>query len=219
MSHFRCAFVSGAAGLCVFLNSLHGELIFDDVHAVERNQDVLGGNALSQLFVNDFWGEPMASNHSHKSYRPITVLTFRGNHNVHGLDPMGYHMVNVVLHALVSAVAMPFYVRILHGDQSVAETASLLFALHPVHCEAVASVVGRAELLGACCFPAPSMQSSSEWCSEHQMFVSGRASFCTHTHVTHLYARLPVRRRSFRDAVCPCFAALGRRRSVMFRDY
>jgi hypothetical protein len=142
------ALVAGVAGICVFLNSLHGELIFDDVHAVERNQDVLGGNHLSQLFVNDFWGEPMASNSSHKSYRPVTVLTFRANYMVHGLDPFGYHVLNVVLHALVSGLAVPFYVRILHGDSSVAATAALLFAVHPVHCEAVASVVGRAELLG-----------------------------------------------------------------------
>lgn len=149
VSQFWGMFVPGAAGLFVFLNSLHGELVFDDVHAVERNKDVLGTNSLSQLFLNDFWGEPMASNSSHKSYRPITVLTLRANHMMHGLDPCGYHIVNLVLHSLVSALAVPFYVRLLHGDRIVAETAALLFALHPVHCEAVASVVGRAELLGA----------------------------------------------------------------------
>lgn len=71
----RGAVVAGAAGLCVFLNSLHGELVFDDVHAVERNQDVLGGTSLSQLFLNDFWGEPLASNSSHKSYRPLTTVS------------------------------------------------------------------------------------------------------------------------------------------------
>lgn len=39
---------------------------------------------------------------SHKSYRPLTVLTFWLNHRVHGLEPFGYHLVNVVLHTLVT---------------------------------------------------------------------------------------------------------------------
>ena len=40
--------------------------------------------------------------HSHKSYRPLTVLTFRLNYVLHGLRPVGFHLVNVVLHAAVS---------------------------------------------------------------------------------------------------------------------
>ena len=104
---WRGAFVAGAAGLCIFLNSLHGELIFDDLHAVIRNEDVRGGNPMARVWVDDFWGTPMASNSSHKSYRPITVLSFRANHWIHGLDPTGYHVVNVLLHAVVSAVAAP----------------------------------------------------------------------------------------------------------------
>jgi hypothetical protein len=71
----RGAAVAGVAGLCVFLNSLHGQLVFDDVHAVERNADVLGTTSVSQLFRNDFWGEQMASNSSHKSYRPLTIVS------------------------------------------------------------------------------------------------------------------------------------------------
>ncbi|GFV32854.1 transmembrane and TPR repeat-containing protein 3 [Trichonephila clavipes] len=39
--------------------------------------------------------------HSHKSYRPLTVLSFRLNYAVHGLEPMGYHFINIVLHAFV----------------------------------------------------------------------------------------------------------------------
>jgi hypothetical protein len=140
--------VAGVAGLCIFLNSLHGELIFDDVHAVQRNKDVLGGTTLSELFLNDFWGEPISSNSSHKSYRPFTVLTFRANHMIHGMHPTGYHFVNVAFHALVSALSERVY-TVLLKDSAVAETAALLFALHPVHCEAVASIVGRAEVFGA----------------------------------------------------------------------
>lgn len=52
------------------------EFVHDDIVAVVRNPDVFN-SPLSDLFSNDFWGAPMSSPASHKSYRPITVLTFR----------------------------------------------------------------------------------------------------------------------------------------------
>lgn len=39
---------------------------------------------------------------SHKSYRPLCVLTFRWNYLIHGLEPYGYHLVNILLHLVVS---------------------------------------------------------------------------------------------------------------------
>ena len=62
--------------LC-YLNSLNGEFVHDDIYAIKRNQDVTGRKPLLELFYNDFWGTSMISYKSHKSYRPLTVLTFR----------------------------------------------------------------------------------------------------------------------------------------------
>ncbi|XP_017489113.1 PREDICTED: transmembrane and TPR repeat-containing protein 3-like, partial [Rhagoletis zephyria] len=39
---------------------------------------------------------------SHKSYRPVSVFTFRLNYAVHGLRPFGYHLINVLLHVVVT---------------------------------------------------------------------------------------------------------------------
>jgi hypothetical protein len=63
--------------LSVYFNSLNGDFVHDDIPAIVRNQDVLGTNGLAQILVNDFWGTPMSHAASHKSYRPLTVLTFR----------------------------------------------------------------------------------------------------------------------------------------------
>ncbi len=38
---------------------------------------------------------------SHKSYRPLCVLTFRWNYMISQLEPMTYHLVNLLLHAFV----------------------------------------------------------------------------------------------------------------------
>ncbi|GIY52294.1 uncharacterized protein CDAR_172271 [Caerostris darwini] len=60
-----------------YLNSLTGDFVHDDLVAVVGNPDVVGRNPVAALFENDFWGRPMAHPASHKSYRPLTVLTFR----------------------------------------------------------------------------------------------------------------------------------------------
>jgi len=68
------------AGIVSFANSYNGEFVFDDAEALINNKDVhIGTDAvpLSDVFLHDFWGSQLASNTSHKSYRPLTVLTFR----------------------------------------------------------------------------------------------------------------------------------------------
>ena len=62
--------------LC-FGNSLYGEFVFDDSEAILSNDDLMPETPITDLFVHDFWGKKLALNTSHKSYRPLTVLTFR----------------------------------------------------------------------------------------------------------------------------------------------
>lgn len=60
-----------------YWNSLNGDFVHDDLPAIVQNPDVLGTTSIRQLFANDFWGRSMSDPESHKSYRPITTLTFR----------------------------------------------------------------------------------------------------------------------------------------------
>lgn len=62
--------------LC-YANSLHGELVHDDMWAVVNNPDVRAGSSVLNIFSNDFWGKKMWDNASHKSYRPLSILTFK----------------------------------------------------------------------------------------------------------------------------------------------
>lgn len=75
-SEGRYAVLLALCALC-FSNSLHGELVHDDVWAIVNNPDVRPGSSLRNIFTNDFWGKRMADNTSHKSYRPLCILTFR----------------------------------------------------------------------------------------------------------------------------------------------
>jgi tetratricopeptide (TPR) repeat protein len=85
-------------------------------------------------------------------FRPVTFSTFALDWKIGNGRPLGFHVVNLVLHA---AVTLLFYLLLQTALQSsrngnsVAFAAALLFAVHPIHTEAVASIVGRAELLAA----------------------------------------------------------------------
>ena len=63
------------ASLC-FANSYNGQFVFDDSVAIVNNADVKNA-ALTNLFYNDFWGTKLSHKQSHRSYRPLTILTFR----------------------------------------------------------------------------------------------------------------------------------------------
>ncbi|XP_064476888.1 protein O-mannosyl-transferase TMTC1-like [Ornithodoros turicata] len=145
------ALCAALLSLLCYLNSLDGDFVHDDMVAVVGNRDVTGEHALSALWVNDFWGRPMADPQSHKSYRPLTVLTFRANHYASGgLEVRGFHGVNVALHVACSVLVARVASEALGLTAGPSALSALLFAAHPVHTEAVSSIVGRAEVL--CCF-------------------------------------------------------------------
>ena len=56
---------------------MDGDLVHDDLSAIKYNRDVINSTSLRTLLTDDFWGTPLADPRSHKSYRPLTVLTFR----------------------------------------------------------------------------------------------------------------------------------------------
>lgn len=105
-------------------------------------------------------GQPWSQ---HNSFRPITTLTFRWNVAVHGMTVVGFHVVNLLMHAACSALVATVARRILREHSRLAPIlAGLLFALHPVHVEAVSNIVCRAELL-----------SGIFWCAAFLAYASG----------------------------------------------
>ena len=68
------------------------------------NKDVHGTTSLTELLLHDFWGQDITLSDSHKSYRPITTLTFRLNHALHGLDACGFHVGDVTYISLYKSL-------------------------------------------------------------------------------------------------------------------
>ncbi|RWS26690.1 transmembrane and TPR repeat-containing protein-like protein [Leptotrombidium deliense] len=137
--------------MITYSNSLWCDFVFDDISAVVANSDLRSNEtSFLDLFLHDFWGTAIGLELSHKSYRPLTVLTFRLNYSMHELDPFGYHLINLVLHTVVTLLFHYFSSKCLFKDEETAVISSVLFAVHPIHTEAVTGIVGRAELLAAC---------------------------------------------------------------------
>ncbi|XP_038050307.1 protein O-mannosyl-transferase TMTC4-like isoform X1 [Patiria miniata] len=166
------SFLVASLSLLCYLNSCYGDFVFDDTEAVLSNKDVKPETPIIEVLQDDFWGERITKNHSHKSYRPLTVLSFRLNYILSGgFHPFSFHLTNVVLHTIISVFSLRIF-SILLSDLSClhrrleaekfrrktfpAPRASLLCALlftaHPIHTESVAGVVGRADLLSAAFF-------------------------------------------------------------------
>ena len=87
---------TAAAVLC-YLNGLDGDFVHDDRYAIAENADVTGRAPIHRLFWDDFWGRPMCDNTSHKSYRPLTVLTFRWVRTVVGVFIYYFHTLYIKL--------------------------------------------------------------------------------------------------------------------------
>ena len=130
------ALLSALAGLLLYANTLDCGFCFDDQAVILDNPDLRPNVSWTNILADDFWGTPMSSSLSHGSYRPLCVATFRLNYLLHELQPMGYHLVNVLLHSAVCFL----YVQlcgVVFGEAWPALIAGLLFAVHPIHTEAV----------------------------------------------------------------------------------
>eukprot|EP00055_Hartaetosiga_balthica_P018228 m.130881 g.130881 ORF g.130881 m.130881 type:complete len:637 (+) comp9473_c2_seq1:91-2001(+) len=158
-------------GVAVYANSLNGDFVFDDMPAIKDNSDVNPETPWKNVFRNNFWGQQMGSGASqHYSYRPLTTLTFRWNVAYFGWDTFSFHAVNIILHAVASyLITLVAHVLIVGQQRAVTQKerknesngtsqtwmvagiAGVLFAIHPVHTEAVANIVCRAEIL-SCVF-------------------------------------------------------------------
>ncbi|RZF36725.1 hypothetical protein LSTR_LSTR005038 [Laodelphax striatellus] len=133
----------------IYHNTLDAGFVYDDSRAILSNPDVHGSTPWKGVWTNDFWGTPLTSSGSHGSYRPLCVLSFRATYWACGFKPWGYHALNILLHSLATGLVLKVGRRLLPCRG--ANAAGMLFAVHPIHSEAVAGIVGRADLL-ACVF-------------------------------------------------------------------
>ena len=133
-----------------FLPALHNGFVnWDDVQNFLENPYYrgLGWTQLKWMFTTLF----------PPPYQPLSWLTFGADYCLWGLDPMGYHLTNIALHAANAVLFFFIGVRILAAAQGLEENApglrwaaalaALLFAVHPLRVESVAWATERRDVL------------------------------------------------------------------------
>ena len=155
----------------VYGGSIHAPFIFDDEDGILNNPSImrlwpLVGDAEAPGPLN-------APSQRCISGRPLVNITLALNYRMGGLDPMGYHLVNVLLHAGSAMLLFALVRRSLRlayfagrfekAADPLALAVALLFALHPLGTEAVEYVTQRTELLMAFCYLATLYASLRYW--------------------------------------------------------
>lgn len=128
----------------LYAQSFYFDFTFDDFFQIVNNQVVADSSITLHSLLSPFTSATIPGD----LYRPLTLLSYRINYLVFGHSAASFHLVNVFLH-LANSLLVVRLARATGLSSGVAFAAGAVFAVHPIHIEAVASVIGRAELLSS----------------------------------------------------------------------
>jgi tetratricopeptide (TPR) repeat protein len=139
-----------------YLGTLGDDPVLDDGWAALDNPLVWRLGNAGRIFreLYGYAGDPSVRG----PYRPLTTLSYALDWAVHGRWTPGYHAVNLALHAAASLLVLALARRLFGAAAAAGQAArverpallaALLFAVHPCHVEAVATIFGRTEPLSA----------------------------------------------------------------------
>ena len=125
-----------------YANGMRNPFVPDDRHIIFRNFQPWQGWTAGDLFQRSLF----STSPSESAYfRPLTLLTFALNHSLAGKKPEGYRAVNLALHLSVTALSFLLLSSLM--GKWLAAFVALLFALHPVHVQAVTYISSRSDPL------------------------------------------------------------------------
>lgn len=132
-----------AVSIGVFLNSLHSGFVYDDIGVIEENYFIRSLQNIPRIFSKEYFhlsGE--------LSYRPVVTLSYFVDYAVWHLNPFGYHLTNVILHAINSILLYSLLAWLIRM-RSVALLSAVLFSIHPCVTEAVNAISYREDIFVA----------------------------------------------------------------------
>jgi len=141
MTARRIYLTVGLCAVVVYLGALWNQFALDDLPIIVVNPLVTHPSGLWRAFAAPYW-TPELGGHM---YRPLVIAGFALDALVDGT--VWFHAVNLLWHAGAAVAVAALARRWMETPGGL--VAGLLFAVHPVHVEAVANVVGRGELMAA----------------------------------------------------------------------
>ena len=126
----------------VYLPTLQNGFAYDDLPIIVLDERVTSFD-VQKILVQGYWQDTTSA-----LYRPLTTLSYAVDWKLSGGSAAWFHLSNAMWHGAVSCLLL-LLLRALGAPATPALLAGVLFAVHPVHVEAVANTVGRAELMAA----------------------------------------------------------------------
>ncbi|RMD85604.1 MAG: hypothetical protein D6815_01505, partial [Candidatus Dadabacteria bacterium] len=126
-----------------FANGLSGDFVWDDRFVLVKNL------AIRDLanFPSFFTDPHTASGNPHLVfYRPLRTAIYALAYHAWGLDPFGYHLINLLLH-MANVCLVLLVLEQLEVSAGVAAVTAGVFAVHPIVTEAVTNITGLTDVL------------------------------------------------------------------------
>jgi protein O-mannosyl-transferase len=152
--------VVGILALVAFSNSLGNQFVWDDHYSVEHNEAIRDPGNIPGFFMSSWAaeaGQERARSKNAGYWRPVAQVSYTVDYALSGLMPGWFHGVSVILHVIVSMLVLLLGWRLFPGPGSERVgviAAAALFAVHPVHSEAVCVITYRTDILAALFFMA-----------------------------------------------------------------
>jgi protein O-mannosyl-transferase len=122
----------------VFTPALNGRFVWDDHALLQSNEQIRHpGNLPAAFGIHAFAGVDARGDRFVEYYRPIWIAALTLGGSAWGANPLGFHLLSIALHVIVTWLVHLALLE-LAVDPTAALIGALVFAVHPVHAEAVA---------------------------------------------------------------------------------
>jgi protein O-mannosyl-transferase len=139
-----CALL-GLIAVVPYINTLWNGFVCDDDHQVLGNPYIRSFHFIRQILTTSVWSFKYSSQVTTNYYRPLMSLDYLLLYQTYGPLAYGFHLANVLTNAAVVIMLFAVTKRLFHS-RAIAVVTALIFALHPVHVEAVAWVAAITDL-------------------------------------------------------------------------
>ncbi len=127
--------------LAAYHNAVGCGFVLDDYHYILENRQITSWSALPSLLTAPYVSA------GQEFFRPLATADLLLDKLIFGLRPWGFHLHNVLWHVAACVALLALLQKVV--ERPAALVAALLYAVHPVHTEAVTGIVGRTELMAA----------------------------------------------------------------------
>ena len=132
-----------------YANATKGSFVYDDEYQIVKNPLIKPGGNIVQAFSSDVWQFRSGSGETRSNYwRPLFVGWLALNYRLFGLNPTGWHLMNILLHCLATLLGYRLLLSML-ASPTAAAIATWIFAVHPAHIQSITWISGSTDLLMA----------------------------------------------------------------------